>query len=152
MSAVPTRRNLTACQDYGSWVAAQEMSAGVFSGRYKHQRDWGVLKCHVWMPCINKITWKFITQSKPPSATSSAVLKLIWAGLSMKAHCLWHTCETSRSAVLSKEFLPVPEGACKEYGEGLFIKKYNDRTKSNGVKLKIFSSAANDAFPHHFWK
>lgn len=47
MSAVPTRRNLAACQDYGSWVAAQEMSAGVFSGRYRHQRDWGVLKCHV---------------------------------------------------------------------------------------------------------
>lgn len=59
---------------------------------------------------------------------------------------------TSHSIVLSKDFLPVSERANKEDGEGLFIRKYNDRTKSDGFKLKIFSSATADAIPHHFCK
>ena len=32
--------------------------------------------------------------------------------------------------------LPVPEGACKETGEGLFTRACSDRTSGNGFKLK----------------
>ena len=32
--------------------------------------------------------------------------------------------------------LPVPEGACKRAGEGLFARACRDRTRSNGFKLK----------------
>jgi len=33
--------------------------------------------------------------------------------------------------------LPVPEGAYKKAGEGLFIRASTDRTRSNGFKLKV---------------
>ncbi|GAB0197219.1 hypothetical protein GRJ2_002187200 [Grus japonensis] len=32
--------------------------------------------------------------------------------------------------------LPVPEGACRKAGEGLFIRECSDRTRGNGFKLK----------------
>jgi len=32
--------------------------------------------------------------------------------------------------------LPVPEGAYKRAGEGLFTRAWSDRTKGNGFKLK----------------
>ena len=32
--------------------------------------------------------------------------------------------------------LPVPEGAYKKAGEGVFIRAYSDRTRGNGFKLE----------------
>jgi len=34
------------------------------------------------------------------------------------------------------EQLPVPGGACKKAGEGLFTRAWSDRTRGDGFKLK----------------
>ncbi|GAB0175723.1 cAMP-dependent protein kinase inhibitor alpha [Grus japonensis] len=55
-----------------------------------------------------------------------------YAGLHQKKHESWGCSAPGRSY----SSLPVPKGAYRKAGEGLFIRECSDRTRGNGFKLK----------------
>jgi len=77
---------------------------------------------------------------QPTSEKCCYLEELSWKEISLKENwfCFNQNQNTGEEQALERPYssLPVPEGAYKKAGEGLFTKACSDRTKGNGFKLK----------------